>query len=70
MIYLVTGLFTIFIGPLVGRATDAFGKVPTFFFGSAVSIVMVLIYTHLGHVDADGRDPGQRRCCSSASSRA
>jgi predicted MFS family arabinose efflux permease len=49
-IYLVSGLFTIFIGPLVGRASDAFGKYPTFVFGSAMSVVMVLIYTHLGHV--------------------
>jgi predicted MFS family arabinose efflux permease len=49
-IYLVSGLFSIFTGPLVGRASDAFGKFPTFVFGSAVSVVMVLIYTHLGHV--------------------
>ena len=47
-IYLVSGLFSIFTGPLVGRASDAFGKFPTFAFGSAVSVVMVLIYTHLG----------------------
>ena len=49
-IYLVSGVFSIFIGPLAGRASDAFGKFPTFAFGSAVSVVMVLIYTHLGHV--------------------
>src|ERR1700735_3881006 len=49
-IYLVSGLFSIFIGPLVGRASDAFGKFPTFAFGSAMSVVMVLIYTHLGQV--------------------
>lgn len=49
-IYLVSGLFSIFIGPLVGRASDAFGKYPTFLFGSAMSVVMVLIYTHLGQV--------------------
>src|ERR1700744_4420018 len=52
-IYLVSGLFSIFIGPLVGRASDAFGKFPTFAFGSIVSIVMVLLYTqldHFGHV--------------------
>jgi predicted MFS family arabinose efflux permease len=49
-IYLVSGLFSIFIGPLVGRAGDAFGKFPTFLFGTAMSIVMVLIYTHLGVV--------------------
>jgi predicted MFS family arabinose efflux permease len=49
-IYLVSGLFSIVTGPLVGRASDAFGKFPTFAFGSAVSVVMVLIYTHLPHV--------------------
>src|ERR1700761_3138153 len=49
-IYLVSGLFSILIGPLVGRLSDMFGKFPTFAFGSALSIVMVLIYTHLGHV--------------------
>jgi predicted MFS family arabinose efflux permease len=49
-IYLVSGLFSIFTGPLVGRASDAFGKFPTFVFGTAVSVVMVLIYTHLSQV--------------------
>jgi predicted MFS family arabinose efflux permease len=49
-IYLVSGLFSIVTGPLVGRASDAFGKFPTFAFGSALSIVMVLIYTHLDHL--------------------
>ncbi|MBR0737132.1 MFS transporter [Bradyrhizobium liaoningense] len=49
-IYLVSGLFSIVTGPLVGRASDAFGKYPTFVFGCAMTIVMVLIYTHLGHV--------------------
>jgi predicted MFS family arabinose efflux permease len=49
-IYLVSGLFSIVTGPLVGRASDAFGKYPVFMFGTALSITMVLIYTHLGHV--------------------
>ncbi|WP_213775515.1 MFS transporter [Bradyrhizobium sp. dw_78] len=49
-IYLVSGMFSIFTGPLVGRASDRFGKFPTFVFGSAISVVMVTIYTHLGHV--------------------
>ncbi len=49
-IYLVSGLFSIFTGPLVGRASDRFGKFPVFVFGSAMSIVMVTIYTHLGQV--------------------
>jgi predicted MFS family arabinose efflux permease len=48
IIYLVTGIATIFIGPLVGKAADSFGKLQVFYFGTAVMIVMVLIYTHLG----------------------
>jgi predicted MFS family arabinose efflux permease len=47
-VYLVTGLATIFVGPLVGRAADALGKLRVFFMGTALTIVMVLIYTHLG----------------------
>jgi predicted MFS family arabinose efflux permease len=49
-VYLVTGLCTIFIGPMIGRAADAFGKFRVFLFGTALSITMVLIYTHLGHI--------------------
>jgi predicted MFS family arabinose efflux permease len=49
-VYLASGAFTIFTGPLVGRASDAFGKFRTFVFGCALTIVMVLVYTHLGHV--------------------
>jgi predicted MFS family arabinose efflux permease len=49
-IYLVSGIFTIFTGPLVGRAADTFGKFRTFVFGCALTILMVLIYTHLGRV--------------------
>jgi predicted MFS family arabinose efflux permease len=48
MIYLVTGIATIFIGPLVGKAADALGKLRVFFFGSTVMIATVLVYTHLG----------------------
>lgn len=47
-IYLFTGLASIFIGPLVGKAADVFGKFKVFVFGSAVSAVMVVIYTNLG----------------------
>ena len=47
-IYLVTGIATIFIGPLVGKVADAWGKLRVFFFGSAVMIATVLVYTNLG----------------------
>jgi len=47
IIYLVTGISTIFAGPLVGKAADKFGKLRVFFVGTSITIVMVLIYTHL-----------------------
>ncbi len=47
-IYLITGLCTVFVGPLVGKASDSFGKFNTFLFGSMLTVVMVAIYTNLG----------------------
>lgn len=47
LIYMITGAFSIVAGPLIGRASDAFGKLKVFGFGCAVTIVMVVIYTHL-----------------------
>jgi predicted MFS family arabinose efflux permease len=47
-IYLVTGLATIFVGPLTGRAADAFGKFRVFAVGTTVTIIVVVLYTHLG----------------------
>jgi predicted MFS family arabinose efflux permease len=49
-VYLVSGAFTIFTGPLIGKASDVFGKFRTFVFGCVLSIVMVLVYTHLARV--------------------
>jgi predicted MFS family arabinose efflux permease len=48
VIYLVTGLATIFIGPMVGKASDKIGKMRVFYFGTVVMMIMVLVYTHLG----------------------
>ena len=48
IIYLVTGVATIFVGPLVGKAADAIGKLRVFFTGTAIVVVTVLVYTHLG----------------------
>ena len=47
IIYLVTGIATIFVGPLVGKAADAFGKMRVFFVGTGITIVSVIVYTHL-----------------------
>jgi len=49
-VYLITGLCTIAFGPLIGRAADAVGKFKVFAAGTAVTLVMVLLYTHLGPI--------------------
>jgi predicted MFS family arabinose efflux permease len=50
VIYLITGLCAVFVGPLVGRASDRFGKFPTFCFGTGISVIMVIIWTNIGHL--------------------
>ena len=47
LLYVITGAFSIVSGPLIGRASDAFGKFKVFAFGCAMTVVMVVIYTHL-----------------------
>lgn len=51
VIYLATGISTIFVGPLVGKASDRFGKFPMFCFGTLVALVMVPIWTNIGHAN-------------------
>jgi predicted MFS family arabinose efflux permease len=48
IIYMVTGVCSIIIGPLIGRASDRFGNMPMFVFGSLLTILMVSIYARLG----------------------
>ena len=48
-IYLATGLFTVFMGPIIGRISDSVGKFNTYLFGSVLAMVMVAIWTNLGH---------------------
>jgi predicted MFS family arabinose efflux permease len=48
MIYLVTGISAIFMGPLVGRISDRAGKFPTFLGGTVITALIVLYYTRLG----------------------
>jgi len=48
LLYFVTGLFSAVCGPLIGRASDSLGKFRVFAAGSAITIVMGVIYTHLG----------------------
>jgi len=47
LLYMVTGVFSMVAGPQIGRASDRFGKLRVFAFGCALTVIMVLIYTHL-----------------------
>ena len=48
IMYGVTGIFSIFFGPMIGKLSDKLGKFNTFLIGSIISIIMVGIYTQLG----------------------
>jgi predicted MFS family arabinose efflux permease len=48
LIFLITGVISIFTGPLLGKLADRIGKYRLFVVGSLLSMVMVMIYTHLG----------------------
>ena len=47
-IFFITGIASIFTGPFLGKQADKYGKYRLFVFGSILSIIMVMIYTHLG----------------------
>jgi predicted MFS family arabinose efflux permease len=47
LVYMITGVFSMVAGPLIGRASDRYGKLRVFAFGCALTVLMVLIYTHL-----------------------
>ena len=47
LLYMITGIFSMGIGPLAGKLSDKIGKYKMFVIGSIVSMVMVLIYCNL-----------------------
>jgi len=47
LIYVITGLFTIVAGPIIGKFSDKIGKYKMFIAGSILSMIMVLIYCNL-----------------------
>ncbi|MBB3195592.1 MFS transporter [Roseateles terrae] len=47
-VYLVTGLSSLVVSPFIGRMSDRWGALPVFYVGCVVTVVMVLVYTHLG----------------------
>lgn len=48
ILYLVTGAFSIVLGPLIGRFSDKIGKFQMFTIGTAMALITAGIYTHLG----------------------
>jgi predicted MFS family arabinose efflux permease len=48
MVYMATGLASMFAGPVIGRVSDAVGKYRTFAVASIVAMAVVLYYTRLG----------------------
>lgn len=47
ILYGITGVSSILFGPLLGKLADRIGKFNLFFMGTAISMAMVAIYTHL-----------------------
>lgn len=48
VLYTATGVCSIFFGPLIGKLSDRVGRYAVFFWGSILTIVMVLVYTNQG----------------------
>ncbi len=47
-LYLITGIFSMIISPLAGKASDSWGKYRMFVIGSLIAIMTVLYYCQLG----------------------
>lgn len=47
-LYVVTGVVSIIVGPILGALSDRIGKYNIFFFGTSLTIIFVGIYTNLG----------------------
>ena len=48
LIYLISGIFTIVIGPFIGKLSDRMGKIKVFMAGSLLTVIIASIYTRLG----------------------
>jgi predicted MFS family arabinose efflux permease len=48
LLYMITGVFSMFAGPLIGKYSDQVGKYNIFTVGSLVTMVVVVIYCNLG----------------------
>jgi predicted MFS family arabinose efflux permease len=50
VIYVITGIGSMVILPLIGKISDRFGKFPTFLAGTILSIIMVAVYVNLNPI--------------------
>ena len=48
LIYMVTGIVSMMAGPFLGKMADQIGKMKLFIYGSVLSMILVVFYTHLG----------------------
>lgn len=50
LIYVITGIGSMILLPLIGKISDKAGKLPTFLAGTILAIIMVIVFTHLGPI--------------------
>jgi len=50
LIYVITGMGSMIILPVIGKLSDRIGKYPTFVGGTILAIIMVFIYTNLSPI--------------------
>jgi predicted MFS family arabinose efflux permease len=48
LLYMITGIFSMALGPLAGKFSDSWGKYKMFMLGSIIMIAVVVYYTGLG----------------------
>jgi predicted MFS family arabinose efflux permease len=48
LVYMLTGISTIMVGPLAGKLSDLYGKYKIFTIGTFIGIATILIYCNLG----------------------
>lgn len=47
LLYMITGMFSMVTGPFIGKLSDTIGKYKMFFFGSVVTMIVVVFYCNL-----------------------
>jgi predicted MFS family arabinose efflux permease len=48
IVYMITGIVSIAVGPYIGKLADSYGKMRLFTIGTVASMIIILFYTRLG----------------------